>query len=481
MPMLLAKSVAVGLSCGSARLTRPATQEFVMHETVPIPPTDLVLDMENARLGEVQGSQPETYLALAKTGPKQLVQLCTDIVEHGLDPLSEIAVVATGDKRQKYRVLEGNRRVLAVKVLETPTIVVGKGILTKAEERQVTSLSARYQKSPIDLIECVLFDSETTANHWIVLRHTGENDGRGLRTWHALEKERYRARHKSGEQASPAAQVIDFVEQIAPGTVPANSQIATTLTRMMSTPQLRRAYGLEMVGGELVGLYPASVLSGPLTQLVQDLVDKKIKVAEVYSSEQRVARGEKLQKEAPISGATLASPVRLSDLSVGDQTPAPASKPRTRKSKPVVARSTVVPASTGITPTQPRINAVFNELSQLDMTIFPNAASVLLRVFIELSVHHEIKALTLMTDDQQRSTPLAKRMKTLADELAKTGAIDAQLKTVVHQAADNDRNAVFASATTFNQYVHNGYIHPAPADLRAAWDTLQPFIEKITR
>ena len=93
-----------------------------MHELVEVSPADLILDAKNARLGEEQPSQPATTVALAKAvGGKALLTLCADIVEHGLDPISPLAVVATGDRKQKYVAIEGNRRVLALKVLDAWT------------------------------------------------------------------------------------------------------------------------------------------------------------------------------------------------------------------------------------------------------------------------------------------------------------------------------------------------------------------------
>ena len=95
------------------------------NEDIVVP--DLLLDPENARLGTVQTTQPATALALAAQQGRRLVNLAADIVEAGLDPAQPLTVLATGkgDRRRRYTVLEGNRRVLAIKALETPSLVAG--------------------------------------------------------------------------------------------------------------------------------------------------------------------------------------------------------------------------------------------------------------------------------------------------------------------------------------------------------------------
>jgi hypothetical protein len=149
-----------------------------VYETVSVPVSDLLLDVGNARLGEEQPSQQAVYLTLAQQQGRRLVALAKDIVENGLDPTTLPAVVATGDRRRRYVVVEGNRRILALKALETPSIV--SGALSPTEQRFLGVLSGRYLDDPIDEVSCVLFESQDGADHWIALRHTGANEGAGL-------------------------------------------------------------------------------------------------------------------------------------------------------------------------------------------------------------------------------------------------------------------------------------------------------------
>lgn len=204
-----------------------------MHDTVSVRVVDLLLDPLNARFSEEVGSQPEAFRALARLNPKHVVTLAEDIVENGMDPLTLPGVVATGDRRKRYTVLEGNRRVLALKALDTPSIIASE--LTSQQQKRLAELSARFLADPIDAIDCVLFEDEAEARHWIFLRHTGLNDGAGVLGWDPDNQDAFKARH--GGQRSMAGQVVDFLQRA--GSTLSTTGVSTTIARLVSTPTVR--------------------------------------------------------------------------------------------------------------------------------------------------------------------------------------------------------------------------------------------------
>lgn len=181
----------------------------------------------------------------------------------------------------------------------------------------------------------------------------------------------------------------------------------------------------------------------------------------------------------PTKKTKLNDPVKLADLASGANTPI-TKQPKKRRPRKPQGRTTIAPSDINLNPGPPRINQIYNELVGLSADTYPNAGSVLLRVFLELSVDDYVKKHSLLTEAQRRNTVLAKRMKLAADHLAKSGKIDAQLKTAVYRVADS-QHTLAASVTTFNQYVHNQYVFPKASELRTSWDELQPFLEAIWR
>ncbi len=450
-----------------------------MPELVDVPVSDLLLDEANPRLGDRQSSQQDVYTELSKVQGKRLLNLADDIVKHGLDPTTLVSVVPTGDRRKRYRVVEGNRRVLALKALETPSII--SHTLNAADQKRLGRLSARYLDKPYDTIPCVLFEDEDASLHWIELRHTGLNEGVGLHEWGSNEADRFRERHSGVRK--PAGQILDFVETYGAMSEEARSSrigVLSNVERLLVSRAARDALGIEIVDGQVISHYPREEIAKGLNHIVEDLKTKRANVKDVYHAQDREDYVSRLPKRSlPTKSERLKAPVSLSDLAKGKSTPAPAPPPRRRRPRPRPERTSVIPSSCVLNISAPRINKIYNELTQLNVETFPNAGAVLLRVFLELSTDHGLATENVMSEQDRRNKPLAARLKALANDLKKKRRITDELCKAVRAIADRNRGPIDASTTTMNQYVHNAHVHPTSAELRAAWDQLQPFLEKV--
>ncbi|MXW19332.1 MAG: hypothetical protein F4Z95_00855 [Gammaproteobacteria bacterium] len=150
-----------------------------MSRTLTIPVSDLVVDTRNPRLVEPDKSQRDALRDLAASQGKKLVALAEDAIGYGLNP-SELPIVMR-TKDQRYAVLEGNRRLTALRALENPDLLVDAvqpSVLAKFK-----ALSGEYLKNPVESVLCWVVDNRKEANHWIELRHTGENKGAGIVRW----------------------------------------------------------------------------------------------------------------------------------------------------------------------------------------------------------------------------------------------------------------------------------------------------------
>lgn len=446
-----------------------------MAEVVDVPLADLLLDPENARLSETVKSQHDVALALAKQQGDKLIRLAKDIVDNGLDPTTLVAIVPTEDQHKRYFVVEGNRRALALKALETPNLI--SPVLSAANLKTLTALAGKHAANPISSVKCALFASTKDADHWVELRHIGEALGVGLVGWGSEEKDRFTGRRA---QRSPAGQVIDFVNKhgnLSDEAAKSSKGIITSLNRLLSTPEVRTKLGIDISEKTVISNHPAEEVAKGLTRIVEDLRTGRTKVTDIYHLQNRLDYiGALPRTSLPRKTKRLETPATLASLTAG----APAGKPPTKKKprqRPRV-RTTLIPRDCQLDVDPPRINAVYTELSTLSLEQFPNACSVLLRVFIELSVDHYLSEKKVMSDQKIRSTPLAKRIKETVDHLHGLGKMNGKLKDAIHKVADS-KHVLSASTPTLNQYVHNEYVFPKGNDLRAAWDEIQPFAERL--
>src|SRR5258708_37220532 len=163
-----------------------------MAQQVELPVASLLIDEENPRLSNPNAGQREALRSLASYQGRKLQMLAADILVHGLNPSDLTIVMPFDTDENRYIVLDGNRRLAALRALENPDSLVdtvGKGVLT-----EIRKLSKKYQEAPQETIPCLVVRERDEARHWIELRHSGELEGAGSVAWGSDEKARFRAR-----------------------------------------------------------------------------------------------------------------------------------------------------------------------------------------------------------------------------------------------------------------------------------------------
>lgn len=115
----------------------------------------------------------------------KLVTLAEHILENGLNPTDIILVCP---HQNQWLVLEGNRRVTALKLVNEPDLVPAQFAKLK---RDFQKLNAILDNSILESIPCVIIEDKDVANEWIRLKHTGENDGAGIVRWDGQQTSRF--------------------------------------------------------------------------------------------------------------------------------------------------------------------------------------------------------------------------------------------------------------------------------------------------
>lgn len=146
------------------------------------------LDPQNPRLPDGTSSDHEAINRLLDENYPAMLALAKDLVETGESNPAELPIVVKDGP--KYLVIEGNRRFAALKLLGTPSLA--------DDEKQRTAFGRLAKKGTHPkTVMCAVDTSRETADHWLVLRHTGENRGVGVRRWNAEQTATHRQRAKA--------------------------------------------------------------------------------------------------------------------------------------------------------------------------------------------------------------------------------------------------------------------------------------------
>ena len=429
-----------------------------MAEAILVAPADLLLDEENPRLSQPNVGQNKATQALAKHQGRKLQALAADIVANGLSPSDLPIVIFAPGNPKRYIVLEGNRRLTALKALENPEIVAGNvphGVL-----KELRRLSKQYLENPIESVQCALVNKADEAEHWIRLRHTGENNGAGIVRWGADEHHRYDLRWTN--RTPPHQQALNWLESQGVLKPEERSDLPTSsFERLINTPVVRDKLGIEVEKGNLHLLAEPKRVAKALMWVIRDLISRKINVGDIYTQPKRAEYAARLPADVIVTPT----------LSSGHGTPVGASKiPGKRRAKkpvkPERRREQLIPSTCILNTTDPRCLDIEQELRRLRISAFTNAAGVLFRVFLELSADCYIAKVHLKAKDDKLVTKLL----AIVSDLETKGKIAKTTARVIRRACDS--NAV----NLLNDYVHNRHEFPGANDLRGHWDRLQPFV-----
>ncbi|AEJ19905.1 hypothetical protein [Gracilinema caldarium] len=430
---------------------------------------DLLVNPENYRYTSVE-SQKEAIDLIVSDQKEKLLNLAKHIMENGLNPNDLVQVSPYAHDKTKYIVIEGNRRVVALKLLNTPTLVDISGYERLRDKFQ--ALKTEFKDRIIDSINCSVYADPSDADKWIKLKHAGQSNGIGTVDWDAQQIQRFE--EKVEGKSSVALQILNFVKSSSqtPNDIIANigSVPITSLSRLVADPDVRRFIGIEVNNGLVTSILPESEVLKGLIKIISDLLSPDFKVKRIYTKDDRQDYVKSFPKKSTPDHSRLADkPWLLNGISKAKPTNQP---PRSTISKD---RKTVIPRKVKILITNSKVNAIYEELKKLDVNKFTNACAVLLRVFVELSLDCYIysKKPAKITINSK----LREKVQEISSLLESTGIVDKYItKGVRDQVAIP--NGVL-SMDTLNAYIHNPNYSPIATNVVIAWDNIQVFMERL--
>jgi len=435
----------------------------------------LFLNLENPRFDKLE-NQKEVYKAMIENQGEKIINLAHDIAISGINPSDLTMVTHFKNDKKKYIVLEGNRRVAAIKFLLEPSLASNGG--KKRYDKKFNDLSKKINKKTLEKMRCVVFKDREKADHWISIKHTGENEGVGIVQWGAKEKARFNARYGKSSQA---LQIIDFLKEYGELDVESKEKIdnisITNLDRLIGDPTIRDAIGLSITNNLITTKLPKIEILKSLKKIANDLIDKSIKVNNIYHKKDRREYIENFNKENfPNKKLANLEPWSLIEYSKELEKKHFAATKRLKKTKSYpLKRKTIIPTDCKLKIKNMRLNKIYRELKSLDVDEYTNSGAILVRVFLELSLDNFITIKSLPNLDENTSLP--KKLKGVSDHFINNNILTkSQLKPI--NIAISNKNNIF-SIDTLHAYVHNINLIPNPSDLKTTWDNIQLFVEKI--
>jgi hypothetical protein len=447
--------------------------------------SQLRLDEENFRIGD-QSSQRDAILALIEDQKQKLVFLAKDLIEEGPSPGEPIWVTKDESNRGMYVVLEGNRRVAALKLLENPALADGTVV-----EKHFRNLSKIFLRNPRRELEARVFASRKDAAPWIRRRHMTQSSGVALQRWKPLAKGRADRQH--GLKTPKSLAVVEFLDDGSEAWHEVEEVLDsrwTTVDRVLNTKAFREELGVAIdnkTGTITFENGNATAGKALLLRVLRRMASADFDFSEVEKVGHREAF---VQQFVPYS-------VKAKKKGKGKSTTKVTVKPSASPA-PVMAASKAAQASTAretlapktgsrvIRVSGPRLNPLYNECRNIRVKDNENAAAFLLRVFIELSSEELLVRRKVVIPAKYQAKgklawdtigiPLDVKIVSVADHLdpKKNTKSFQQARLAVHQSPPT----VFSTAT-LHGYFHNRQLIPDAASIKAAWDAWEAYLTAV--
>jgi hypothetical protein len=451
----------------------------------------VLLDPENARHGD-KASQREIYAWMCgdEIGHK-VVKLATEIAREGNSPLETPAVIPAPDGAGKpWGVVEGNRRIAALKFLNNPKLCPDFRL-----RKQYERLRANAETPVASKIDFVVFDNIDVARYWIETRHGGENGGAGIIPWGPMEVDNFAARFGKRTTNRPAVELIEYAYR--KGLITHEEYRAvpvTTLYRLLSTPVVRQKLGCDLVKGRLFQVADDEYFDRAVAKVLEILASGQKTVTDLKTKEQR----EQFADELKASGAwadyeeQAPRPVRVDsaghdepehdDSAENDKVDEPERKPSGGSSaKPRSGTRLTLFTVKGHGLTVPgnerKVHDILRELATLKHSGphgTPISVAFLLRTLLELSSDNYLKNNPSAIRKLEFNTSLREKIKSSARHMYDLKNLSKDRLEVIQRHCDVEGSML--NINTLQKYLHSTAYFPNGETLNSMWSEIKEYV-----
>lgn len=409
----------------------------------------IFLNPKNPRFAPVKDQAEAIDTMLTMLGP-EIKNLAIDIAENGLNPARAIIVCRHGTR---LVALDGNRRVICLLLLHHPAKAKNNDM-----RKFFNALHKKYSKNVRTTVPCSVVESEEVAERWVMLEHTGKNNGIGTTQWGAKEKARFQQTHAQPQHQARFYRAYQILEYSDKEKISHDGVSLSSLDRLLH-PDIRTKLGIDFPNKTLA-IDNKTTFSANLRKIFQEMSKDTFKVKDIYRKSEstkwfdNVVRSEAAtQKPPPGSTPNNKSPTR--DKSTD--------------------RSRLIPNECDLSISVAKIHDIFLELRD-DLPLgntsksTPNAVGVLFRVFLEVSIDHYLK--TISGDIDQK---LRQKINAVTKYMIENNIADKKDLSAICQTSSGDSKDVL-HIDRFHELVHSTTISPLSRDLKENWNRLEGFM-----
>ena len=465
---------------------------------------NLWLDPRNTRIPTAHQTDDQRALLHELVKHEDIATLAKSIAKLGLFP-NELMVVMW--KRPRYVVLEGNRRLAAIKLLLTPELAQ-----KPAQVRVYRKLSQTTDLVSLMAIDVVVVTDRLEAAPIIATLHTKNPK----RRWEAIQQARfYREMVEEGltpaevaerlavtlgevrnylrsEQLYRVALTLEYSDEVREKLENRRFPL-TTLDRFLESRIGQKFLGIkldETLGFR--GVVHPDRFRVVLAKVVTDVATVKGLTRRINNEHDFETYVSEVAQDLPktrvrgsfIPALFMGEEGQIEDGNVDRKTP-PKKRRRTRKSK------SVVPIGFTCTTRQTKVRALFDELKKLDIKKQRNSSGVMLRVLLDVALWCFYKAQNLETSVLDHCakggkflarnpewTPSLRQLISYGVEKHIFPGMPADGYKSVRKLLAQDHRSI-ATIDTLNEYTHNPQVQPTEEEIRAVWERAEPMLEII--
>lgn len=265
---------------------------------IDIPLTRLLLDEENFRIDIVDNQRSAIMALLQQQGEgRKILNLAKHIVEkQRLAPGERLLIIRNDEPLEAdeadddfYVVMEGNRRVSCLKLLNNPSLIQSD---YPKLYKKFSNLSKSLNRALINIIPCVILPDRDTALEWVEIKHSTNLDGIGLEKWDAGATARFserRGRYRRWRIAiNKLADAGYEVDEISQGI----SNKTTAAERVFGAKAMKDILGVTFKNNEgVVSFENGEEDAGCrlLNKILTDMASENFRTATVHSLPDREA------------------------------------------------------------------------------------------------------------------------------------------------------------------------------------------------